>query len=108
MKWFGKIGFAKSIETVPGVWENSITERDYYGEVYRQSRRWERSNTRNDNLNISNQISIVADQFAQENLSNMRYLEFMGNLWEITDIEIVHPRMTLSIGGVYNGENSEE
>lgn len=108
MKFYGKIGFAETKETSPGIWEPTITEKVYYGDVIRNSRRWEKSDKLNDDLTIQNQISIVADQFCYTNLQAMKYVEWLGSKWEITDVEIDRPRMTLSIGGVYNGLETEE
>ena len=36
-KFYGAIGFGESVETVPGVWEDLITERNYYGDVVRNT-----------------------------------------------------------------------
>lgn len=102
-KWFGKIGFAKTVETEPGVWKEQITEREYYGDVIRNSRRLQSSSEKiNDDLNISNQISIVADPYANEHFYSMRYAEFSGAKWKVTDVEVQYPRLTLTLGGVWN------
>lgn len=103
-KYYGKIGFLETAETVPGVWSEQITERYYYGDVIRKSLRWQTSDKVNDDLNISNQFSIVADTFAITKLNCMRYLEWMGVLWKITDIDVQLPRLILSVGGVWNGQ----
>lgn len=102
-KWFGKIGFAETVETKPGVWKEQITEREYYGDVIRNSRRLQSSSEKiNDDLNISNQISIVADPYANEHFYSMRYAEFSGAKWKVTDVEVQYPRLTLTLGGVWN------
>lgn len=100
-KWFGAIGFAETVETVPGVWEEKITERQYYGDVIRNARRLQGTNYLNDDINISNEISIVADPFAENHFHSMRYIEFMGSRWKVTNVEVVRPRLTLTIGGLY-------
>lgn len=101
-KWFGKIGYAETVEKRPGVWIEKITEHEYFGDVLRNSRRLQSSNKVNDDINISNEISIVADPFANQNFHSMRYAEFMGTKWKITDIEVQYPRLILTLGGVYN------
>ena len=53
-KWCGKIGYAETVETEPGVWEEVITEKVYYGDVYRNTRLLQNSGGVNDNVNISN------------------------------------------------------
>ena len=64
-KYFGQIGFTVSEETDPGVWTESIVERDYFGDITKNYKRYE-GNKIVDDINISNNISIVADPFAYE------------------------------------------
>lgn len=102
-KFFGKIGYAENVETTPGVWEEKITEREYFGDLIRNTRSLQSGEQLNDNINISNEISIVADPFAYENFHSMRYVEFMNAKWKISSIEVQYPRLILSVGGLYNG-----
>lgn len=102
-KFYGKIGYTISEETVPGVWVERIVERSYYGDVIRNIRRLQSSENLNDDINVSNEISIVADAFANQNFHSMRYVEYMGTKWKVSSIEVKYPRLILSIGGVYNG-----
>lgn len=108
MKWYGKVGYADTVETIPGVWEESIVERPYYGDVLRLSRRWQNASKLNDDLDISNRISIVADPYAYDHFAQICYAEYMGSKWKVTDIEVEHPRLILSLGGVYNGETPKD
>ena len=102
-KWFGKIGYAITGETEPGVWEDTIVTRDYYGDLISDKYRRQLSGNVNDDINLTSVISIIADPFAYENCSHMAYAEIMGARWKITDIDIKPPRLNLTIGGVYNG-----
>ena len=97
-KWFGKIGYAITGETEPGVWEDTIVTRDYYGDLISDKYRRQSSGNVNDDINLTSVISIIADPFAYENCSHMAYAEIMGARWKITDIDV-----NLTIGGVYNG-----
>lgn len=101
-KFYGKIGFAEPTETSPGVWEDIIVERNYYGEVVRNTRRMVTSNHLNENVDISNEISIISDPYANNNFHSMRYVEFMGTAWKVNTVEVQYPRLILSLGGVYN------
>ena len=101
-KWFGKIGFAETKETKPGVWEEIITVREYYGDVTRNTRRFQSSENLNDNIVVSNDISIVADPYAIQNLHSIRYIEFMGAKWKINNVEVSYPRLILTLGEIYN------
>ena len=103
-KFFGPIGFAEPAETTPGVWEEAITERYYDGDLIRNVRRLQSSDKVNGDINVSNEVSIVADPFANENFHSMRYVEFMGAKWKITSVEVQYPRLILTMGGVYNGQ----
>lgn len=102
-KWYGKIGYAETVETEPGIWEDVFTERSYYGDLIRNTRRLQSSSSVNDDVVVSNQISIVADPYANEHIFAMRYIEFQGAKWKISDVEVQHPRLILTLGGVYNG-----
>lgn len=105
MRFFGKIGFEKTVETLPGVWEPVITCRDYIGDVNRYQRRWEdQQNSVNDSLNLSNEISVVADGYLLENLGSMRFVEFCGSKWKIASITIQQPRVVLTLSDVYTEE----
>lgn len=105
-KYYGKIGYAITVETSPSVWEEPITTRQYYGDVVKNRRRLESGEHLNDNVNINNQISIVADAYAYQNIFAMRYVEWMGAKWKITDVEVERPRLILTVGGIYNEESS--
>lgn len=102
-KFYGNIGFVDTVETQPGLWEEQPVERPYYGDLTRNTSRYQMSGEVNDDINISNTISIVADPYANENFHHMRYVVFMGAKWKITNIDIQYPRILLTIGGVYNG-----
>ena len=102
-KFYGNIGFAETVETEPGVWVEEMTVRPYYGESVRNTRRLENSGGVNDNVNISNDIRIIADPYANHNFHSIRYIEFMGVKWKVSNIEVRYPRLILTIGGVYNG-----
>lgn len=102
-KFYGNIGFAETVETEPGVWVEEMTVRPYYGDLVRNTRRLENSGGVNDNVNISNDISIIADPYANHNFHSIRYIEFMGAKWKVSNIEVQYPRLILTIGGVYNG-----
>lgn len=103
-KFYGKIGYAETSETSPGVWTEVITERYSRGDVLRNTRRFQSTENLNDNLVINNTISIVSDAYAAQNFHTMRYLEWMGALWKISNVEVQRPRLLLTISEVYTGE----
>ena len=105
-KFHGLIGYAETVETVPGVWKEQITEREYDGDFIRNTRKLQPSDQLNDNINVANEISIVADPFAINNIFSMRYVEFMGAKWKISSVEVRYPRLILTVGGLYNVEQT--
>lgn len=102
-KFYGTIGYVVTKETEPGIYEEVVVENAYYGDVLKDSRRLQERAKVNDDITISNRISIIADPFANNHFHSMRYVEMMGTKWKITDVEVAFPRLILSIGGVYNG-----
>lgn len=108
-KFFGKLGFMETVETSPGEFEEKITEREYYGDILQITKRWNTdSEKENDDLNIDNKFSILADSFACEHLYGLRYIEWFGTKWKAKSVEFNYPRITIYIGGVYNGEDVSE
>lgn len=101
-KFSGKVGYIKTIETEPGVWEENAIEKQYYGDLVRNTSRYINGDSTNDNITISNSISIVADKYAFENYMHMRYVVLMNSKWKITNVEVSYPRITLTLGGLYN------
>lgn len=102
-KWYGKIGYSETVETDPGVWEEQIAERSYFGDSIRNTRLLQNSGGVNDNVNVGNQISIVADPYAINHIYAIRYVEFQDHNWKVTNVEVQYPRLILTIGGLYNG-----
>ena len=103
-KFYGEIGYAITMETKPGVWAEKIVKRNYYGDLIKNTRRLQSTDKLNNDINVANEISIVADPFANENFHTMRYVEFMGAKWTISNVDVQPPRLILTVGGLYNGE----
>lgn len=109
MKFSGKIGFwQKSIQTNPGVFKPGILEKPYTGDVLRNYRRWQSAeNQQNENLTVSNRISIISDLFMQKNWGSIKYVNWNGVNWSVSSIDIgSFPRIIIDLGGVYNGTTS--
>jgi len=103
-RFYDVIGYAPTnIETAPGVWEDVVIERKYFGDILRNTRRLEGGGQVNNDITVGNSISIMADDDAMGSFFNMRYVRWMGTNWIISDIEVASPRLILKLGGVYNG-----
>lgn len=101
-KWYGMIGYGRTVETSPSVFNEKVIERPYYGDIGRDTRRLQTSDKVNDDIAISNQLSIVSDPYACDNFHSMRYATYLGTKWKITDVEVQFPRLILSLGSEYN------
>ena len=107
-KFYGQIGFAQTVEEPEdsGIWVEKIIERNYYGDVLRISRRWEAGQKINDDITVSNEISILSDPFVTQHIPWIRYVTWNGLKWKVSNVDFDYPRLKLSIGGLYNGEQT--
>jgi hypothetical protein len=108
MRFSGTVGFATPTQSAPGVWSDVIVERSYQGDVIRDTRRLgapslvppEVAGT----ISLSNSFSIVADAEAYEGILRIRYVAWLDQRWEVTDVEVKRPRLILTVGGLWNGD----
>lgn len=105
-KFYGPIGYGISSETAPGVWTDTIVERNYRGDVLQNYRKVFQGESINDNIDVSNRLSIISDPFAMQHFHSIKYVKWMGTVWKITTVEVQYPRLILHVGGVYNGETA--
>lgn len=107
-KFYGEVGFDDGpSEISPGVVEDVILERKYYGDIQRPGVNSRAPENIRPDLDITNQFSILADPYAYENFFAMRYIRWAGTCWEIKQIEVQRPRLIIRVGGVYNGPTFE-
>lgn len=102
-KFHGVVGYIETKETMPGVYTEVVTERICKGDILRNSQRFESSDKINEDFTISNTFSILTDEYMHEHIPYIRYLTWNGTKWKVSSVEIMHPRIRLSVGGVYNG-----
>ena len=104
-KFFGRVGYGVSEETPPGsgVFEDVIVEREYFGDITRNSRILSEGEYLNKDLRVSNDIRIIADAYANDHFFAIRYVEWAGTLWTVSNVEVQSPRLLLRLGEVYNG-----
>lgn len=102
-KWYGKVGYVETAQVEPGIWEEKETVRSYYGELVKNSSKFRVSGDVNDDRDISVELSVVADPYAELHFYSIRYVEFGGVKWKVNTVEPRRPRLILSLGGVYNG-----
>lgn len=102
-KWYGKVGYVETAEIEPGVWDEKETVLEYYGELVKKSSKFRVSGDVNDDRDVSVELSIVADPYAENHFHSIRYVIFGGVKWKVNTVEPQRPRLILSLGGVYNG-----
>lgn len=102
-KFYGAVGYLNNVETSPGIWDETISRRNYSGDVIKNSKRWQNTEHLNDNIIVNNIISIIADPYAYDHFFTIKFVEWMGTSWEVTNVEVQSPRLLLTLGGVYNG-----
>lgn len=107
-KFFGIIGFGEQTLIRPGVYDDTIVEHNYYGDVIKNSRQLKEGDNVNDDLSVQNSISVVADAYANENFFAIRYIKWAGTLWKVADVTVQSPRLVLRLGGVYHGPTADD
>lgn len=105
MRFYGAIGYGEAVETPSGsgVWQDVITEVNYFGDVLRNTRGLTEGQSVNNDITVNNSISVVADAYAQEHFFLIRYIRWAGALWIVSDVQVISPRLILQLGGLYSG-----
>lgn len=107
-KFFGEIGYSITEEVRPSVWVPRIVKQNYFGDVVKDTRRRDSAEYFNDKLRLSVRISVVADERLVQNAANIKYVEYLNEKWNVTEVELAHPRLILTLGDVYTGNDDEE
>lgn len=103
MKYYGNIGFfLNSAEVKPGVYRPRIIELPYAGDINWYNQHYQSTEHQNDDIRLNNQLSIISDLYAFENMASIRYVTYKGIKWSVTNVNVKYPRLELTIGGVYN------
>jgi len=100
------VGYGIPTKTAKGVWSDSIVERDYYGEILETARYQESDDKVNDDIRITQRLRVLADAFAFENFSRIKFVEWMGTAWVVTSVSLERPRLLLTLGEVYHGQRA--
>lgn len=103
-RFYDVVGYVVNEETSSGVYSGvTVAEKKYYGDVKRVSRRWEKTENLNDDLVVNHNIEIIADAYAYDHFFAIKYVRWKGAYWKVTSVDVLRPRLVLSLGGVYNG-----
>lgn len=107
-KFYGAVGYEIMTETEQSVYLPKIEERMYSGDILEIRSRRSSGEGVNDNLTISNKISILADPWAYQHFPQIAYVVWHGVKWKVSEISVEYPRLTLSVGEVYNGSTGPQ
>jgi len=108
MRFFGVVGYGVEVESVGGVWVKTIKEIQYFGDVLKNTRRLLDGEKVNQDISVGNTISIVADAYANDHFFAIKFVEWAGSLWTVTEVTVERPRLLLRLGGVYNGPRADD
>lgn len=103
-KWYGTIAYGITTDKGNGVWAPDIVKQTMMGDALDNRWRRQAGSKVNDDISVSVTISIIADEFANEHCSEIIYVEYLGTKWTVTEITPRYPRLLLTLGGVYNGD----
>ena len=101
----GYIYTAESFEG-SGVYEENEVTRSYAADTIKKRSSWPSADKQNDDISFNNELSIIADGYAFNNFQFLKYVIFKGTKWEVSSVELDYPRLIVSFGGVYNGEQA--
>ena len=78
-RYHDKVGFLIfEDDQTTGIASSTVVERPYYGEVLDHTRRWDSTEHISDDLVLSNQIKITANDYAYAHMSSIAYARWMG------------------------------
>lgn len=102
-KFYGNVGYVRTVEKTFGVYDEVVTVRKYRGDLPKNRRKMKDGSDVNPGITISNEVSFIADPYAREHYFQIRWVEFQGSKWSVSDVTVDYPRLTLTLGGLYNG-----
>lgn len=104
-RFSGMVGYGQSVEDPPnsGIFDTKIDELPYRGSVERVASSLDMGEKVEGDINVTNSISVVADEYANDHFAHIKYVVWGGVRWTVTSVEVRRPRLILRLGGVYNG-----
>lgn len=104
VKFAGLVGYGSQVETSPGIWELSEKTSLMKGELIRQNADIQDSGKINGDISLGHRVSLISDAYAIDNYYNMKWVAVDGIKWIVSSVEIQHPRLIVSLGGLWNGK----
>ena len=91
-----------SVETSPGIFEETIDEVEITGEIRNLGARWQKANL-GDTVSARHVLSIVTPEDSIVDFTEVVYVIWQSRKWYVVSIEYKRPRIELTLGGLYNG-----
>lgn len=108
MRVSGVIGYGEQTKIRPGVVDDVIVEHKFRGDLVRPPASGPDEGQKvNDDLRVSVTISVVAGAYHSKHVHAIRYISWQGQLWKVANVEVVHPRLIMRLGGLYNGPKAQ-
>lgn len=110
-KWSGDIGFESNQHEDPigsGIFVSGIVDKHYKGDLTYESSKNLAGSGANDNLRLNQKLSIVADPYAYQNYTQIKYAKILSTRWKVESVELARPRLYLTLGGIWNGPTDTE
>lgn len=101
-KYSGLVGYSTTIESEPGIWTQSIEERNMRGRIEHAVARTNEPTQINEGITLNLRFNLVGDEFAFKNFMNIQWLEYAGQKWSVNSAEVFRRRIILNVGGLYN------
>lgn len=103
MRYSGKLGIAQQTEVRPGVWEETITERDVLGTVKQRTEVLEQGDNILPRYSTTTSISVLSRGLGPMDNSMLRYVTWLGKRWQIASTVTDYPHLTFFIREEYHG-----
>lgn len=108
MRFHGAVGYMRPELVRPGVYEEKIIERTYFGDIVQNLVKASEGEHLHLNLRHQSIVSVVADAFLYEHYGAIRYVRWKGATWAVTNVDISKPpRIELRLGVLYVGPTAE-
>lgn len=102
MRGVGIIAFWKESTEELGVFKPVLELKSYKFKVIREVRSTQESNNQNGSFNILSTIELYADLYLKNNWPSIAFVEWNGTKWRVKSITPDYPKISISLGGVYN------
>lgn len=103
-KFAGLVTYVSQVESRPGIWTDQTVSRLMRGDMLRASASSQNGDKVNSDITLNHRVSLVADDFALNEYYNIKHITINNREWEVTSVEVQHPRLIVSVGGLWNGD----